>query len=292
MPFASSMSASISSSFSLLSWNVNSVRRRLDHLEQVINRWNPDVICLQELKATERDMPTAAIAAAGYPHQAVSAQAGYNGVAILSRHPLSDVEAFTWAGRDDARHVFARVAFPDQGREQDQEPEQNLGVHCVYVPAGGDVPDRETNPKFDYKLRYLDALADHFAGSYGFRDPMVLAGDLNVAPLPSDVWDHAKLRTVITHTEIEIAALERLKRSLNWIDTQRQVAGEEDPVFTWWSYRAANWEAVNKGRRLDHIWVTPGLKDRIADVEVLTAVRHWIPPSDHAPVRLILNDGP
>ena len=258
------------------------MRRRLDQLERMIDRWDPDVICLQELKASNVDLPIDAFVAAGYPHQAITAQVGYNGVAILSRHPLADEETFTWAGRDDARHVFARVSGPGQG----------LGVHCVYVPAGGDVPDRDTNPKFDYKLRYLDALADHFAGSYGFRDPMILAGDLNVAPLPSDVWDHAKLKKVITHTEIEIAALERLKRSLNWIDTLRQVAGEDDPVFTWWSYRAANWEAVNKGRRLDHIWVTPGLKDQVADVEILTAVRHWALPSDHAPVRLILNRCP
>ena len=165
---------------------------------------------------------------------------------------------------------------------------QSIGVHCVYIPARGDVPDRDINPKFNYKLRYLDALPDHFAETYGFHDPMTFAGDLNVAPLPADVWDHAKLRKVNTHTEIEIAALERLKRSLNWIDTQRQVSGDEDSVFTWWSYRAADWETVNKGRRLDHIWVTPGLKDSVVDVEVLTAVRHWVPPSDHAPVLILL----
>ena len=270
------------SPLSLISWNVNSVRRRLDQLKQIIDRWAPDVLCLQELKAGEEDVPAEAIAAAGYPHKAVAAQAGYNGVAILSRFPLKDVETFSWAGRDDARHVFARLEGYSAGQSDD------LGVHCVYVPAGGDVPDREANPKFDFKLRYLDALADHFAGSYGFRDPMVLAGDLNVAPLPSDVWDHSKLKNVITHTEIEVAALERVKRSLNWIDTQRQVVGDEDPVFTWWSYRAADWEQVTKGRRLDHIWVTPGLAEYIADVEVLTAVRHWPPPSDHAPVRLEL----
>jgi exodeoxyribonuclease-3 len=223
----------------------------------MIDRWDPDIICLQELKADTDMVPADAIAASGYEHQAIAAQPGYNGVAILSRLPLSDIENFTWAERPDARHIFARVAST------------GIGVHCVYVPAGGDVPDRDANPKFDFKLRYLDDLADHFSGTYGFRDPMILAGDL-------------------THTEIEVAALERVKRSLNWIDTQRELVGEDDPVFTWWSYRAADWEATNKGRRLDHIWVTPGLKDDITDVEVLTAVRHWSPPSDHAPVRLLL----
>lgn len=264
----------------LISWNVNSVRRRLDQLSQVIDRWEPDVICLQELKAKEDVVPIDAIAAYGYTHHAIAAQPGYNGVAIFSRLPLTDVESFTWADRDDARHIFARTQ--DSG----------IGIHCVYVPAGGDVPDRTVNPKFDYKLKYLDTLADHFAGSYGFRDPMIMAGDLNVAPLPTDVWDHAKLKNIITHTEIEIATLERLKRSLNWIDTQREIVSEDDPVFTWWSYRAADWEATNKGRRLDHIWVTPGLRDLIGDVEVLTAVRHWAPPSDHAPVMLTLSGQP
>ncbi len=261
---------------SLISWNVNSVRKRLDQLIRMIDRWDPDIICLQELKADTDMVPADAIAASGYEHQAIAAQPGYNGVAILSRLPLSDIENFTWAERPDARHIFARVAST------------GIGVHCVYVPAGGDVPDRDANPKFDFKLRYLDDLADHFSGTYGFRDPMILAGDLNVAPLPTDVWSHTKLKNVITHTEIEVAALERVKRSLNWIDTQRELVGEDDPVFTWWSYRAADWEATNKGRRLDHIWVTPGLKDDITDVEVLTAVRHWSPPSDHAPVRLLL----
>lgn len=263
----------------VISWNVNSVRRRLDQLVRMINHWDPDVICLQELKADTNAVPTAAFSEAGFPHQAIAAQPGYNGVAILSRLPLEDIQTFSWADKKDARHVFARLGNG-----------AGIGIHCVYVPAGGDVPDRTVNPKFDFKLRYLDALADHFAGTYGFRDPMILAGDLNVAPLPTDVWNHTKLRNVITHTEIEIAALERVKRSLNWIDTQREIAGEDDPVFTWWSYRAADWESVNKGRRLDHIWVTPGLKNRITDVDVLTAVRHWSPPSDHAPVLLQLTN--
>ncbi len=280
------MTAPPSRCFTLISWNVNSIRRRLEQLTQLINRWDPDVICLQELKAAEEDVPALAFQESGCSHYAMSAEAGYNGVAILSKHPLTDIQTFTWAGGDDARHVFARI-------ESDGHDglAKEIGVHCVYVPAGGYVPDRNANPKFDYKLRFLDALADHFAGAYGFRDPMVLAGDLNVAPLPADVWDHGKLKNVITHTEIEVATLERLKRSLNWIDTQREMIGDDDPVFTWWSYRAADWEQVNKGRRLDHIWVSPGLKDRIADVEVLTAVRHWQPPSDHAPVRLVLSVG-
>jgi exodeoxyribonuclease-3 len=128
-----------------------------------------------------------------------------------------------------------------------------------------------------------------FAAEHGLRDLAVAAGDFNVAPLPTDVWDHTKLSRMVTHTPIEIAALERMKRSLYFIDAVREIVPHDDPVFTWWSYRAADWQAVNKGRRLDHVWVTPALKERIAGVEVLTDVRHWRPASDHAPVVLKLH---
>ena len=100
---------------------------------------------------------------------------------------------------------------------------------------------------------------------------------------------HARrLSRMVTHTPIEIAALERMKRSLYFIDALREVVSPDDPVFTWWSYRASDWQAANKGRRLDHIWVTPTLKERIAAVDILTDVRHWQPPSDHVPVVLKL----
>ena len=118
--------------------------------------------------------------------------------------------------------------------------------------------------------------------------PMVIAGDFNVAPLPADVWDHLQLSRIVTHTPIEIAALERMKRSLQFIDALREVVPADDPVFTWWSYRAADWQAANKGRRLDHIWVTQPLKARIAGVEVLVDIRHWTPPSDHVPVIVVV----
>jgi exodeoxyribonuclease-3 len=150
------------------------------------------------------------------------------------------------------------------------------------------LPCIERNPKFAHKLKFVEAVADHFAGSHGYRDALVVAGDFNVAPLPSDVWDHVKLSRIVTHTPIEIAALERMKRSLQFIDTLREVVPEDDPVFTWWSYRAADWQTTNKGRRLDHIWVTQPLKERIGGVEVLTDIRHWTPPSDHVPVILKL----
>ncbi len=264
----------------IASWNINSVRRRLDQIERLANETGVDVICLQETKASEPDFPAAEIAAFGYPHQAVAGFGGYNGVAILSRWPLGQIERHGHCEREDARHISAVITI------NDSEP---LTIHSVYVPAGGDIPDAAVNPKFAHKLRFIDAIADYFAGGFGFRDNVVVAGDLNVAPLPSDVWNHAKLARIVTHTPIEIAALERFKRSLHFIDALREVVPEDDPVFTWWSYRAADWKAANKGRRLDHIWVSTPLKDKIGGVEVLSDVRNWAPPSDHVPVVLKLD---
>jgi len=265
----------------IASWNINSVRRRLSQLERLVDEVQPDVICLQETKCTTDECPAGDICNIGFPYQAVAGFGGYNGVCILSRFPLQSIQKHPHCERDDARHMSADAQLPD-GRL--------ISVHSVYVPAGGDIPDAEINQKFAHKLKFVDEISDFFAGHFGFRDNLVVAGDLNIAPLPSDVWDHKKLSRIITHTPIEIAALDRFKRSLNFIDTLREIVPADDPVFTWWSYRAADWQAANKGRRLDHIWVSPPLKDYIGGVEVLTDVCNWTPPSDHVPIVLKLSD--
>jgi len=260
----------------IASWNINSVRKRVAQLARLAEESAADIICLQETKANDDVFPAREVADMGYEHQALAGFGGYNGVAVLSKLPLANIRRYPHCERNDARHISATIAGVD--------------VHSLYIPAGGDLACVERNPKFAHKLKFIDAVADHFAGNHGYRDAMVIAGDFNVAPLPSDVWDHLKLSRIVTHTPIEIAALERLKRSLQFIDTLREVVPADDPVFTWWSYRAADWQAANKGRRLDHIWVTQPLKARIAGVEVLTDIRHWTPPSDHVPVILKLKD--
>ena len=262
----------------IASWNVNSVRKRMHQVERLVDDTGADIICLQETKCSEAAFPAAALAELGYPHQAYAGQSGYNGVAILSKLPLTAIQRHHHCGRDDARHISARVAFGGD----------TVTIHSLYVPAGGQIPDMELNPKFAHKLKFVDAVGDYFAASHGLRDLAVVAGDFNIAPLPADVWDHRKMSRIVTHTPIEVEALERLKRSLYFIDALREVVAADDPVFTWWSYRAADWQAANKGRRLDHIWVTPALKAHIAAVEILSDVRHWQPPSDHVPVVLKL----
>lgn len=262
----------------IATWNINSIRKRIAQLDRLVDLAAPDVICLQETKCEDALFPKKEIADIGYVHQAYAGQRAYNGVAVLSKIPLSNAEVHRHCGRDDARHMSVTVGNGDAA----------VTVHNLYVPAGGQIPDRELNPKFDHKLKFVDAVADFFAGQHGLSDAAVVAGDFNIAPLPSDVWDHTRMSRLVTHTPIEIAALERMKRALYFIDALREVHPTDNPVFTWWSYRAADWQAANKGRRLDHIWVTPALKGRIANVDVLTDVRHWTPASDHVPVVLTL----
>jgi exodeoxyribonuclease-3 len=117
----------------------------------------------------------------------------------------------------------------------------------------------------------------------------VLVGDLNVAPLPEDVWSHERLRRVVTHTETEVKAMERLAASHDWLDAIRHFAPAPRKLFTWWSYRAPDWKRVNKGRRLDHAWVTRSLESSLVDARVLANVRGWRMPSDHAPVLITLD---
>ncbi len=119
---------------------------------------------------------------------------------------------------------------------------------------------------------------------------MVLAGDLNVAPLETDVWSHEKLVRVVTHTPIEVARLERLMASRAWIDAVRRFIPPEQRLYTWWSYRASDWSSADKGRRLDHLWVTPELGPRLEGAVVAREARGWERPTDHAPVIITLKD--
>ncbi len=264
----------------ITTWNVNSIRKRLDHLGWLIEAERPDVICLQETKVEAAGFPGGDIAALGYPHQAVAGQKGYNGVAILSRRPLSDIERLHWGGGEAARHVAARVATGDGPLE----------LHTLYVPAGGDKPDPLTNPKFAHKLDYLADLAHWWlARAAAPETPIVLTGDLNVAPLETDVWSHERLRRVVTHTEIEIAHLDRLRLAGHWVDAVRHFVPETEKIYSWWSYRTPDWDGADKGRRLDHVWVTPPLVPRLAGATILREARGWPRPSDHVPVSVVLD---
>lgn len=254
----------------IASWNINSVRLRLDALRRVVDALEPDCVCLQEIKVRTEEFPAVEVAAMGLPHQLVRGMKGYNGVAILSRLPLADGGSRDWCGRDDARHVAAVV---DGGVE----------LHNFYVPAGGDEPDPEANEKFAHKLAFLGEAAD-WSASLPPRPGRVLVGDLNIAPLETDVWSHRQLLRVVSHTPVEVDALARWQAAHGWVDAVRQVVPGDRKLFSWWSYRNRTWPGSDRGRRLDHVWVGPDLAGRVVDAGVLREARGWDAPSDHAPV--------
>ena len=259
--------------FKLITWNVNSIRIRLELLKRLSIEYLPDIICLQEVKAKEEDFPFDDIKSLGYEHIALYGMAGYNGVAILSKIPLKNVAKQDWVAKQDARHIKALV-FDD------------IEINNIYVPAGGDVPDPIINLSFAHKLCFMDDIAEYYEQNKPNLSgkKMLLCGDFNVAPSENDVWNHKQLLKIVSHTPIEIGRLTRLYKSLDFVDAVRKIYPEPDKIYSWWSYRNPNWQTNNKGRRLDHIWVTPNLEDRILSVKILKEFRSAERPSDHVPV--------
>ena len=254
--------------FTLATWNINSVRLREAIVLQLLRDQAPDVLCLQECKSPVELIPTAGFADLGYPHMVARGQKGYNGVAILSKFPLEDAGSLDLAQLGHARHVAARLP-------------NGVIIHNHYVPAGGDVPDREQNEKFGQKLDYLTELRDIFAAQKPQR--CILVGDLNIAPREDDVWDHKKLLKIVSHTPIEVAHLNEVMSAGNWVDVTRQDI-PDGLLYSWWSYRAKDWDAADTGRRLDHIWATSDISAAAHSSRVLRDARGWEKPSDHAPV--------
>jgi exodeoxyribonuclease-3 len=264
--------------FRLATWNINSVRLRLDLVERFVREHRPDVLCLQEIKCEERQFPFQRLHALGFPHIAVSGQKGYHGVATLSLIPFAHSERRDICGRGQARHLAVTL---DEGAPG-QEP---IILHNLYVPAGGDVPDPAVNDKFQHKLDFLDAMAAWFSGHRAkAKNRMILVGDLNVAPLPTDVWSHKQLLRVVSHTPPETDRLAQARAAHDWIDVMRRYVPAEQKLFTWWSYRNRDWRASNRGRRLDHIWTTPALDSAAVSMTVLDETRDWLQTSDHVPV--------
>ncbi len=216
------------------------------------------------------DFPLRACHDLGYPHTAFSGEKSYNGMAIMSKVELSDVQTNTFCN-GDKRHISARLP-------------QGIELHNFYIPAGGDIPDPEENPKFDHKLRFVDAVREWFLAERASSDPIIIAGDFNIAPFPHDVWSHRQLLDVVSHTPIEVEKLTRLKESLDWVDTSRLFTPEDRKLYSWWSYRNRDWKKSDRGRRLDHIWVTPALQSAVHNGYILREVRDWEKPSDHVPV--------
>ena len=261
--------------FSVATWNINSVRLRIDLVLRYLAERRPDVLCLQETKCPDANFPHGAFRDAGYPHIAISGQKGYHGVAIVSRIPFAGSSVRDFCSKGDARHL--RVVLDGAAK--------GLELHNFYVPAGGDEPDPEINPKFAHKLAFLDEMAEWAAADKAAAGQAILVGDLNIAPLEHDVWSHKALLKVVSHTPVEVAKLKRAQAAGPWVDALRKFVPDEKKLYTWWSYRSPDWSNADKGRRLDHIWVSPALAPAVTSMEVLRDARGWERPSDHAPVK-------
>ncbi len=298
----------------VMTWNINSVRLRAELVLKAVDILRPDVICLQETKTPDEFFPHDAFDAAGFKYRHINGMKGYNGVAILSRIPFTDTGIHSRVGREDCRHIA--VTFPE------------FELHNLYIPAGGDIPDRDQNEKFGHKLDFVDELTTFFSERYlklspppkllpppqssplkgedakenpfpleGGRlgwgcnkpnnlciPPLMVVGDFNIAPFEHDVWSHKQLLDVVSHTPIEVAKLSAFRESLDWIDVARHFVPEPTKLYTWWSYRNRDWKASNRGRRLDHIWITPPLAPKLTSYITLPEARDWDRTSDHVPV--------
>ena len=249
----------------LVTWNVNSIRARDERVRAWLAAKQPDVVCLQELKCEEEKFPREGYEALGY-HVALTAQRTYNGVAILSKLPMEDVQAGLQDGEDDqqARLISATVA--------------GVRVLCAYAPNGESLG----SDKYQYKLRWFARLRKHLEGRYTPQTPLALLGDLNVAPEPRDVHDpHRWEPTVLFHGDAR-QALQGVA-SFGLTDAFR-LKRDEPGLFSWWDYRAGSFHK-NQGLRIDHVYVTAPLVGRVVSAEIDRDARKGKPtPSDHAPV--------
>lgn len=261
----------------ITTWNINSVRLRIDLVAKFVKAARPDVICLQETKCPDDRFPLKRFRRLGYPHAALNGQKGYHGVAVLSRLPLDSIDVRNYCGKSDSRHLAVRIGE----RAGLADP---VTVHNFYVPAGGDEPDPAVNEKFAHKLAFLDEMQVAPDLRPARADRAVVVGDLNVAPLEHDVWSHRQLLNVVSHTPVETNLLGAAKAAFDWTDVTREFVPHDQKSYSWWSYRAADWEASNRGRRLDHVWVSPALKGGLRSQSIVTKMRGWQRASDHVPV--------
>ncbi|MCF3933797.1 exodeoxyribonuclease III [Acuticoccus sp. M5D2P5] len=254
----------------VVTWNINSIRARVDLFAKMVRKVKPDIVLLQETRCADGNFPSKTMVSRGFKHIALNGRNGHHGVAVLSKVPIRDIRADMIGGVDQPRHVSAVVDFGEPIR-----------LHSLYIPAGGDEPDPEINPKFKDKLAFVDGMVSWGAEAVG--ETSLLTGDFNIAPYEHDVWSHRQLLGVVSHTPAETERLEAVRTSQGWVDIVRRDRPMDEKVYTWWSYRNKTWPGNNRGRRLDHIWGSPTIADRVT-TEILTEARGWEKASDHVPL--------
>jgi exodeoxyribonuclease-3 len=260
----------------VVTWNINSVRLRIDQVARFVAEARPDVLMLQEIKCTEDQFPRAAFDEMGLPYLRLAGQKGWHGVAIASRLPIEDAPRIEACREGHGRCVAGRIA--------------GVEFQNFYIPAGGDVADRALNPKFDHKLDFYERLTADVARR-DRRAPLVMAGDFNIAPGENDVWNHRYMSKIVSHTPVEVETLRRLQDAGGFADVVRDQTPEPTRLASWWSYRAVDFRKTARGLRLDHVWTSPGLTPAVVpgSAVIHEPVRAWDRPSDHAPVAVDLD---
>ncbi len=262
----------------VVSWNINSIRIRLELIKDLVQNQNPDIICLQEVKAKKEDFPFEEIKSMGFEHIALYSMPAYNGVAILAKKPFGKITQHNWCNKNDARHISVIT-------------HDNIEIHNIYIPAGGDVPDITTNPSFAHKLNFVDEVGAYFAQNKTLfeKTNLLICGDFNIAPLENDVWGHKQMLKTISHTPIEVEKLTNLYNSIGFVDVVRKIFPEPQKLYSWWSYRNPKWQENNKGRRLDHIWCNKKMASFVSNAQILQEFRSKERPSDHVPIAIDYN---
>ena len=258
----------------VLSWNINSVRLRINSLLSIIKEYRPNVVCLQETKCPNDQYPYEEFHKAGLRNVYSNGIKGYHGVSIATNLEVVGVEQKDFCQKKDGRHLSLTVSTKNKP----------LTINNFYVPAGGDEPDPEINDKFKHKLDFLDEAGSWLKLKKNREDLMLLVGDLNIAPHENDVWSHKQLIKIVSHTPVEVKKLEELRSSYDFKDSIRKFHPYKNKLYSWWSYRSKNWEESNRGRRLDHIWASPELDKFITSTSIEKKVRNFKRPSDHVPL--------
>jgi exodeoxyribonuclease-3 len=256
------------SSLKIASWNINSVRARTGIVARFLVEQAPDILCLQETKVRDEEFPQELFRRLGYTHIVTCGQPMHHGVATISRVPIVEEERLDWQANGEARHLAVRL-------------ENGVRLENVYVPAGGDIPDRDLNVKFGQKLDFVERMT---RWSETVVRPTIMVGDFNIAPLECDVWSHKQLLGVVSHTPIEVGALNGLQASNDWVDLGRHFHPAPGRLHTWWSYRSPDWTKNDRGRRLDHMWATADVAATATSHQVHEPCRAWERPSDHVPL--------
>jgi exodeoxyribonuclease-3 len=257
----------------IATWNINGVRARLDSLLTWLRSFDPDVVCLQELKTVDENFPAEEIEALGY-NVAVHGQKGFNGVAILSKMPIEDVRRGLPGHETDGQARYIEAVVPAGDRV--------VRIGGLYLPNGNPIG----TDKFAYKLAWLERLEAHARELLALEEPLVLCGDYNIIPEPIDAKTPAAWVDDALYQPESRRAWRRLL-ALGLTDAVRAVAPGPG-VYTFWDYQAGAWQKDN-GIRIDHLLLSPVAADKLVTAGVDRTPRGWEKPSDHTPVWVELN---